>query len=67
MLDERRGVEALLLCPPSPAGFRGDGLVTILTFGPVVAATPPGISNFGASGLSRRRPHPATDSGLLPT
>ena len=29
MLDERRGAEALLLCPPSPAGFRGGSLVTI--------------------------------------
>ena len=67
MLDGRRGAEAaLLLCPSSPAGFRGDGLVTVLTLGPVVASTPPRTSDFGASGLSRRRPHPATGSGLLP-
>ena len=55
MLDGRRGAEALLLCPSSPAGFRGDGLITILTFGPVVAATPPRttmIQNFGGDGLS---------------
>ena len=31
MLGGRRGAEALLLCPSSPAGFRGDGLTTILT------------------------------------
>ena len=44
-----------------------DGIITTLTFGPVVAATTLRASKFRASGLSRRRPHPATGSGLLPT
>ena len=46
MLDGRSGAEALLLSPSSLAGCRGDGLATLLTIGPIVAATPSGTSDF---------------------
>ena len=61
ILDVRRGAEALLLFPSWRCPCH------LLTLGSVVGATPPTTTNFGASGLSRRRRLPAPGSGLLPT
>ena len=51
----------VVLALPLPAGFRGNGLVTVLpTFGPVVAMAPSSPSNSGISSLSWRLPIEAT-------
>ena len=43
---------AAVLALAMPAGFRGDGLISVLAFGPIVATAHFSPSTFGAPGLS---------------